>query len=151
MLGKLLDRTAGARREIAITKEEFLIGRGADCDLRLGISAVSRHHCLIRFQGGEVNLVDLGSANGSYVNGQRVRSQAALKHGDEIGLGELTFVIELTGQSGIDWGVAGADVAARTLRIPHPRLTGGDTPVQPPPVQPPEKDEGHPLGEAGGL
>ncbi len=144
MLGKLLDRTAGARREIAITKEEFLIGRGADCDLRLGVSAVSRHHCLIRFQGGEVLLVDLGSANGSFVNGQRVRSQAPLKHGDEITVGELTLVLELTGQSGIDWGdLAGGDAGARTMRIPDGKRARD--------LRQPEKDEGHPPGEAGGL
>src|ERR1700722_4645594 len=50
MTAKLLELEAvgGQRREIAVTKEEFLIGRGADCDLRLRVSAVSRHHCLRR-------------------------------------------------------------------------------------------------------
>jgi pSer/pThr/pTyr-binding forkhead associated (FHA) protein len=140
MLAKLLERSASAaeRHEIAITKEEFLIGRGADCDLRLRSKAVSRHHCLIRFQGGEVTLVELGSANGTFVNGQRIRSQATLKEGDEIGLGDFVFVLALHGQSGIIWGAAADDPQAQTIRVKG--LKRGL-----------EKDEGHPPGEAGGL
>jgi pSer/pThr/pTyr-binding forkhead associated (FHA) protein len=105
MLAKLLEKQAdrGQRREIAVTKEEFLIGRGADCDLRLRVSAISRHHCLLRVRPGEVTLADLGSANGTFVNGQRVRSQAALSHGDEIGVGDFRFTLALQGVSGIDW------------------------------------------------
>jgi pSer/pThr/pTyr-binding forkhead associated (FHA) protein len=106
MLAKLLEQQTepGQRREIAITKEEFLIGRGADCDLRLRVSAISRHHCLLRVRPGEVTLADLGSANGTFVNGQRVRSQAALSDGDVISVGDFRFVLELQGVSGIDWG-----------------------------------------------
>ena len=63
MLAKLLEHRANVdlRREIGVTKEEFLIGRGPDCDLRLAVPAVSRHHCLIRIRGGEATLTDLGS------------------------------------------------------------------------------------------
>jgi pSer/pThr/pTyr-binding forkhead associated (FHA) protein len=140
MLAKLLERSASGaeRHEIAITKEEFLIGRGADCDLRLRSKAVSRHHCLIRFQGGAVTLVELGSANGTFVNGQRIRSQAELKEGDEIGLGDFTFALELHGQSGVIWGSAADDPQARTIRVKDVKRGL-------------EKDEGHPPGEAGGL
>jgi pSer/pThr/pTyr-binding forkhead associated (FHA) protein len=140
MLAKLLERSASAaeRHEIAITKEEFLIGRGADCDLRLRSKAVSRHHCLIRFQGGEVTLVELGSANGTFVNGQRIRSQATLKEGDEIGLGDFIFVLALHGQSGIIWGPTTGDSQAPTIHVKDVKRGL-------------EKDEGHPPGEAGGL
>jgi pSer/pThr/pTyr-binding forkhead associated (FHA) protein len=74
---------------------EFLIGRGADCDLRLPVSAISRHHCLIRLHGAEATLVDLGSSNGTFVNGKRVRSQAPLHSGDEIRLGNSSFRVDL--------------------------------------------------------
>jgi pSer/pThr/pTyr-binding forkhead associated (FHA) protein len=112
----------GQHREIAITKEEFLIGRGSDCDLRLGVSAVSRHHCLIRCRGGEVTLADLGSANGTFVNGQRIRSQTVLRHGDDIALGEFQFKVELEGMSGIDWGPeAAAPPDATTCRVTAPK------------------------------
>jgi pSer/pThr/pTyr-binding forkhead associated (FHA) protein len=140
MLAKLLERgaDASARREIAITKEEFLLGRGTDCDLRLRSKAVSRHHCMLRFQGGEVTLVELGSANGTFVNRERIRSQTTLKEGDEIGLGDFVFVLELHGQSGVIWGPEADDSQAQTMRIKGVKRG-------------PEKDEGHPPGEAGGL
>src|SRR5262245_15769524 len=146
MLAKLLEHglAAGERREVAVTKEEFLIGRGADCDLRLKAPAVSRHHCLLRVRGGEVTLADLGSANGTFVNSVRLRSQANLRHGDEIGVGEFRFVLELHGPSGIDWGpqlaVAPDAKTYRLKDLPRPR----------PADEAGKKDESHPPGEAGG-
>jgi pSer/pThr/pTyr-binding forkhead associated (FHA) protein len=146
MLAKLLDRgsTGAERHEIAITKEEFLLGRGADCDLRLSSQAISRHHCLIRVRAGEATLADLGSANGTFVNGQRVRSQAPLHHGDEIGLGEFRFTLELQGPSGIEWGpTTSNDPHAPTMRVKDiKRPLNNEESV---------KDEGHPPGGAGGL
>jgi pSer/pThr/pTyr-binding forkhead associated (FHA) protein len=82
-------------REISIQGKEFLIGRGNDCDLRLRDPNISRHHCMIRVRTDEVTLFDLGSVNGSYVNGTRVISQVVLKSGDEIRLGEHRFYLDL--------------------------------------------------------
>jgi hypothetical protein len=62
------------------------IGRGADNDVILDDGQVSRHHCQLRLQHGAYSLADLGSLNGSYVNGQRVDS-IALGPGDVIQLG----------------------------------------------------------------
>ena len=81
-------------REIPILGGEFLLGRGTDCDLRLHDTAISRHHCLIRVRGQEVNLVDLGSSNGTYLNGTRVLSQTALQTGDEIRLGDHRYIVD---------------------------------------------------------
>jgi pSer/pThr/pTyr-binding forkhead associated (FHA) protein len=119
---KLLEQADASeqRREIAITKEEFLIGRGADCDLRLAVKAVSRHHCLLRTRSNEITLADLGSANGTFVNDQRIRSQVTLRHGDKIGIGDFRFLVELEGPSGIAWGPeSGAAPNAPTCRM-HP-------------------------------
>jgi pSer/pThr/pTyr-binding forkhead associated (FHA) protein len=146
MLAKLLEHGGdkGEHREIAVTKDEFLIGRGSDCDLRLHSTAVSRHHCLIRIRNGEAVVVDLGSANGTYVNGLRVRSQQALAHGTEIAVGEFRFLLNMGSQSGIDWGtrIPTAD-GAKTCRIEN---VGDELPKARP-----QKDESHPPGEAGGL
>src|SRR5260370_24140343 len=87
--------TDSKAREIAIHQEEVLIGRGADCDLRLKATSVSRHHCLLRFRGDEASISDLGSSNGTFVNGQRVRSQTTLHSGDEIRVGTVPFVVDL--------------------------------------------------------
>lgn len=107
---------SGPPREIAVAEEDFLIGRAPDCNLRLAAAAVSRHHCLLRVTDDEVTLVDLGSSNGTYLNGQRVRSQAALRTGDEIQIEDARFLVDL-GDGGADEGrVAGADPLATTQR-----------------------------------
>jgi pSer/pThr/pTyr-binding forkhead associated (FHA) protein len=84
-------------REIPIHSKEFLIGRGTDCDLRLRDPNVSRHHCLIRIRPHEITLTDLGSSNGTTVNGTRVLSTVVLESGDEIRLGEYRFLLDAGG------------------------------------------------------
>jgi pSer/pThr/pTyr-binding forkhead associated (FHA) protein len=117
---RLIERgsTPGQTREVPVNQPEFLIGRGADCDLRLRESEISRHHCTIRVGADEATLVDLGSSNGTYLNGQRVRSQAALHSGDELRLGSATFLVDLGDQEGPNLEVPGADPLARTIKLP---------------------------------
>lgn len=116
MTPKLIEPgTSGSKsRDIAIHQEEFLIGRGADCDLRLKATAVSRHHCLLRFRGAEASISDLGSSNGTFVNGQRVRSQTTLHSGDEIRVGTFPFVVDLGDQVNPD----DAEGVAATCKLP---------------------------------
>ena len=94
---RLVERGAGKEeiREIQIDQPEFLIGRGADCDLRLRISSVSRHHCMIRLDSEEASVVDLGSSNGTFLNENRVRSQTALHTGDVLQVGVRRFDVAL--------------------------------------------------------
>ena len=68
----------------AITGDEFLIGRGGDCDLVLPERQVSRHHAKIIRGPGHFILEDLGSKNGTHLNGQRVSGTARLQDGDVI-------------------------------------------------------------------
>jgi len=65
-------------------KEEFIIGRGPDCDLVVPNRQVSRHHAIIRKHGTSYFIEDLGSKNGTYLNGKPVEAPAALQDGDEI-------------------------------------------------------------------
>jgi pSer/pThr/pTyr-binding forkhead associated (FHA) protein len=97
MTPKLIEPAIGVERtrEVGIVKEEFLIGRGLDCDLRVNDEDISRHHCMIRVRGPEATLSDLGSSNGTFVNGKRVLSQVALASGDEIRLGKYRFLVDL--------------------------------------------------------
>jgi pSer/pThr/pTyr-binding forkhead associated (FHA) protein len=123
--------TPDQKREIPITTEEFLIGRGADCDLRLPDDAVSRHHCLIRVRAQEATITDLGSINGTFLNGQRIRSQAALHTGDELTFDAYRFIVDLDDREGIEWGPAGgADPNTTTRRLTDqpPRRAPQDKP-----------------------
>jgi diguanylate cyclase (GGDEF)-like protein len=63
------------------------IGRGSACQLILDADSVSRRHARIEWNGQEHRLVDLGSTNGTFVNGSRVK-EALLRDGDRIGIGK---------------------------------------------------------------
>ncbi len=82
----------GARQSYDITTPVTLLGRGTDCDLRLVDPGVSRHHAEIRVEGPEIVLVDLGSTNGSFVNGQPIR-RVSLIDGTRITIGRTNLVI----------------------------------------------------------
>lgn len=85
----------GRVREINVNGEELLVGRGEDCDLVLHDPEISRHHCLLRTRGGETNISDLGSSNGTYINGHRLLSQMKLRTGDEVVLGPFRYIVDL--------------------------------------------------------
>ena len=62
----------------------FIIGRGGECNLILPERQVSRQHAIITSEGDRFTLHDLGSKNGTHLNGQQVVGQAPLHDGDEI-------------------------------------------------------------------
>jgi len=73
--------------------EKVVVGRGADSDVVVSHPSVSRHHIeLLRREGGSYVVSDLGSLNGTLLNGRRLQGQRELYHGDGIGIGELTLV-----------------------------------------------------------
>jgi hypothetical protein len=79
------------QRTYEINTPVTLLGRGTDCDLRLVDPGVSRHHAEIRVEGPEIALVDLGSTNGSFVNGQPIR-RVTLVDGSRVTMGRTTLV-----------------------------------------------------------
>ena len=83
----------GGERELRSSRL-LTIGRDPANDLVLEGEGVSRHHALIRPQGSTCVLVDLGSSNGTFVNGQPMGGATTLAPGDEIGIGEklLRFI-----------------------------------------------------------
>lgn len=80
----------GMQQSFELTTPVTLLGRGTDCDLRLVDNGVSRHHVEIRLDGDEAILVDKGSTNGTFVNGQQV-NQARLVDGSRVSLGRTTM------------------------------------------------------------
>jgi len=85
-----------AGREIPVSGDKFFIGRAEDCQLRPGSPSVSRHHCVIVVEPGTVSIRDLGSSNGTHVNGQKVHGTRPLKAGDRLKIGPLEFEVQLT-------------------------------------------------------
>ena len=71
-------------------KRRVLIGRGDDCDIKLVNDRVSRHHCEILYKDGHYELHDLGSTNGTYVDGVRV-TRTVLRNGAVINVPAQVF------------------------------------------------------------
>jgi pSer/pThr/pTyr-binding forkhead associated (FHA) protein len=74
------------------------LGRHDDCVIRIKSAQVSRRHCELYEVGGQLMLRDLGSSNGTYVNGKRVTGEQSLKHGDELTVGAVTLRVAKLGQ-----------------------------------------------------
>ncbi len=67
-----------------------LVGRDASCDLRIGSSRISRHHCCLAPEGNEITVRDLGSTNGTRINGCSV-IRGRLRDGDELTLAHASY------------------------------------------------------------
>jgi hypothetical protein len=76
-----------------LTQDRFIIGRGPECDLVVADRQVSREHAQIRKSDSGYLLEDLGSKNGTHLNGVRINAPAILQDGDEI---QVAFAIKLT-------------------------------------------------------
>jgi hypothetical protein len=75
------------------------LGRHDDCLIRIKSSQVSRRHCELFEVGGKLSVRDLGSSNGTFVNGKRITGQQTLKPGDELTVGAVTLRVVTLGQS----------------------------------------------------
>ena len=80
-----------AGQVIPLNRPKFLIGREQDCQLRPNSEMVSRHHCVFNVDEYSVRLRDLGSTNGTLVNGERIRKDVVLVAGDKVIIGNLEF------------------------------------------------------------
>lgn len=94
----ILNVTKGSKHgaKIAVKKEEFLIGRSPECHLCAGSTSISRRHCVIRRKGNKVTIEDLGSRNGTLVNGVKTEGEVELQSGDEITIGSLGFLLTIS-------------------------------------------------------
>ncbi len=83
-------------QEIAVSGPEFLVGRAPECKLRPNSDMVSRRHCVIKLGDGEATIRDLGSRNGTMVNGERITGERELRTGDKVRVGPLEFEVQLS-------------------------------------------------------
>jgi pSer/pThr/pTyr-binding forkhead associated (FHA) protein len=68
------------------------IGRARDNQIILEDPTISRHHAWIKSEGERFLVFDVGSANGTYVNDERVEEPRSLEHGDVVRFGDAEFV-----------------------------------------------------------
>ena len=88
----------GSQKTVPLPSSVTVIGRRHDCDLRIGLPTISRRHCQISQNGASLKVRDLDSAWGTFLNGRRVNGDTAVKAGDYIRIGQLTFVFQIEGK-----------------------------------------------------
>lgn len=88
-----------APRVIPVPNEVSVIGRQKNCDFRIPLESISRRHCQVECSEEAVVLRDLGSRNGTILNGTRINdAEQVLEPGDQIKIGPITFIIQIDGQ-----------------------------------------------------
>jgi len=79
--------------DIPLDRTMVVVGRHPQCDARLDSLRVSRHHCCMTQDNGEVVVRDLGSTNGIRINGQRVE-MGRLRAGDELSIAHIRYRLD---------------------------------------------------------
>jgi pilus assembly protein CpaF len=80
-------------KAFTLSKGEIVIGRDVNSDVVVNTAEVSRRHARLLFDAGVYIAEDLGSTNGTFVNGQRLNSPMPLRSGDVIMLGEAATLV----------------------------------------------------------
>ncbi len=127
-----------------ISKDVTTLGRDISNDIVINDRETSRHHLRLMLAGDTLTIEDLGSTNGTFVNGKRVSGVSPLQNGDMIGLGE-TVTLALEKEV--------AEEAQASLGDPPPAMPSpSDTPVpepQMPPAPPAEPSYSPPPSDYG--
>jgi len=91
----IVERGSRTRSVYVVKGPDMVIGRQSGCHLRIPSGAVSRRHCLLTLVHDGLLVRDLGSANGTIVNGREIRGEQELRPGDRLQVGPVTFLVEL--------------------------------------------------------
>lgn len=90
-------------QQYLLTGPVTVLGRGGDSDIILDDTGVSRHHVELRVDGGNMTATDLGSTNGTFVNGERIKTPTPLPDGATVRLGRTRLTVILPQGSQSDW------------------------------------------------
>jgi pSer/pThr/pTyr-binding forkhead associated (FHA) protein len=112
-------RGASAGKVVTIRGPRFDIGRSEECNLRANSDAISRRHCEITVNDADVRIRDLGSRNGTHVNGERIEGEQKLQMGDQLRVGPLEFLVTFVQP-------AKAEVPEKAAAPTKPRGTASD-------------------------
>jgi len=94
MIAHLVVEQGRRRKVFQLRGPESIIGRSHGNTVRIPSSQVSRKHCRLRFEEGLIYVEDLGSVNGTFLNGQRLRGREIARPGDSLEIGPVAFIIE---------------------------------------------------------
>jgi len=120
--------------------DQLNIGRESSNEITINDAEVSRRHARLTFQGGKYVLEDLGSTNGTFVNGQRLAGPRVLKAGEVVSFGEqIVLVFEVTandpGATMVSPRAAAVPSISRPVSPPPPPADyAGSVPASPAPA-----------------
>jgi len=129
-------RRTDSDETVELAGASFLVGRDADCDIRVDDPRVSRRHARLLIARGELGVEDLGSANGTRVNGRGVRRRHRLASGDVLTLGDVSFLV-IAPQVATGMTVVSSRLPERAGSFVEAESEGGDTLVSQPYSLPP--------------
>ena len=112
---------------IELPAGESVIGRSRSCTVQIAETTVSRQHAIFVVEPGKVRLRDLGSSNGTFVNGERVDGEIPLGDGDRVVVGETEIVLRMLAPLG---------PSEATAKLVIPPLAAPPSPPAPAPTPP---------------
>ena len=89
---------SGDEKSVAVERERFKVGRHSECDLTISDGRLSREHLRIERVGDAFEATDLGSSNGTKLNGEELSGSTVLKNGDALSLGGLEMAVEINAE-----------------------------------------------------
>jgi anti-anti-sigma factor len=117
-------------RPVTVAGPRVVIGRDAGCHLRVGSPAVSRSHAAVDRRGGRLFVRDLGSTNGTVLNGRTLRGEEAeAREGDEIRVGPFRFTLAVG--PGVEEPAGVEDLVAGWLLGPRGRASNDEFDARP--------------------
>jgi len=159
----VITRGRSTNQVLRLAEGVTTVGRQADCQLRIVSSQVSRRHCQLFEKGGQFLVKDLGSSNGTFVNGKKIQGQQVLEPGDELMVGQVTLRVAKVGVSppvkpAVGSGPSAADTAVvEAVSVADPddeefEIDFDDEPipvasVEPAVPEPPRASEAKPAAE----
>lgn len=143
MLKVVVHEKGGRTQRFNFESDQFSVGREEDNDLVLDRVNISKHHLRFRRSQGAIEIIDLGSTNGTYVNGRKVAKPRSVRRADRIYVGDYILMLE-----GDDTAIApvqrseiivagdAAHPERRAVAVPPPHRDNGEV-LEPQPVPTP--------------
>lgn len=88
----LQSKSTALANKLFLIESDMIVGRARECDLSLAVAHLSRRHARLFFEDGGLWVEDLGSANGTFLNGRRVE-RSRVRSGDELAFDTLVFTV----------------------------------------------------------
>ncbi len=147
-------KSDGTRLDVPVSQPRMVIGRTSTCDIVIPINRVSREHCEITLDGGEIAYKDLNSSNGVLHNGVK-STRGVLKAGDELIIGPVIFTVVVDGHPASVTPVRtildnGVELPGPAAGASHVATLAGPSPVAPPVATPVPVKKADELASNGG-